>query len=466
MPNNDLLLLMMVGAFVVGAVYFYRNFQTYVVVVLVAITPLYGTEFMPREVLGITGLNFWNVLWLLAIAVIAPRFTKLKAGAGQTYFSPSIIIFTFVLLVATAYAMTEASAFPHFGPDAMSVTTILLSGWIKPMQILVLGWLVYAYCINVGDVRVVNRAVLAGGIVFAAAVVYFYFVGSLKTNYISDETYLTGRGMVSHAMGMHANDVGAWATYALVFSVLVKEQNRTWMLMRYATIAASLLTIVLSFSRTAFVAAPIALLLALPRVRWKERFVAVSIFVIIAVLMAPRIIERASFGLQSGKLDDISAGRTETIWGPLLKDVVERPILGNGRFAQLRSISYKKLRLAHAHSLYIQILLDMGIVGLAIVLTASMRLFQIGRKAKTMLPHLVFVMFLVGIAGHTFYPDIANHIVWVTYGISLATLALSRRAQNRVSPRAGGVLVSASGSTSPGQLVMRHAKPSHGTALR
>lgn len=432
--QHPVVALLLIAVFVVGALFNTKRFPTYSLVVLLAITPFYGTEFMPRELMGMTGMNFWNLIWFVTVLATIPlALSSVQFRQAPKYFSVPLIIFILALTLATAYAMIDIKAFPNLGPRSMSLMGVLLLGLVKPIQFLLLGWLAYVLSVYKGETRSIYRAILASAIIFGTLVLYFYFAGSHQVDEQSSVGYVAGREAVSAGTGMHANDVGAWATYGIIAAVLIPAEKGFWGVLRYVAIVMSFLAIVFSFSRTAYVAAPIVLLVAFRHVRMKERLFALGAFAVVVTLAAPLIMERAMFGLEEKhtSLNDVSAGRTDRIWKPLWEDVEENPVIGNGRFAQFRSKSFFKLGLFHAHSLYLQILLDMGSIGLIIVLVVMGNIFLVGRKARTMLPHLMMVMVMVGITGHSFYPDQSNYVVWVIYGVSLATIVLGRTQKSR-----------------------------------
>lgn len=444
MLNDDLLLLMLGGAFAAGAVFNLRRFDTYVLTTLIAITPFYGTPMMPHEVLGITGLNFWNIVWIIAMTSLAPGFLSSSRSASlPDYFSRAVVVFVVAVAIATVYSMAEIDKFPRFGVGATTLTSLFLTGLVKPLQFMLVGWMVYIQVLRTGDSRPLFRAMLVSIVIFGILVLYYYYVGT-ATSTASEfdagySTYRSGRFKVSDGMGIHVNDVGAWGVYALVISVLARDSSRFWAMCRWLAIVMALVAIVFSFSRTAWLAMPLAAALIFRRIPLKQKVLLGGLFAIIIALTFPLIMERAETGLETRdlNLDHITSGRTTTIWGPLLKDIAKQPVVGHGRFAQLRSILYMKYRTTHAHSLYIQILLDMGVVGLVIVLAVVARMYRVGQKAESMLPHLLLIMLFVGLAGHSFYPDVSNVALWIVYGISLAAVARSKvaMASNVGNPR-------------------------------
>lgn len=426
--NPDLIFVLLMAAFLVGAFMNLKRFRAYALVTLILITPFYATIFMPREVFGITGLNFWNVVWLAAVGfVFLPARECQPAVPGPPFLSWPLAVFVIALLLSTVYGMNADPAMPRPGSnDPTTPLAIFLQGWLKPMQFMVLGWLVYRHCLATRDVRPVARTVLVSAIIFGAMVLYLYWLGSTSGYVDPYGTYVIGRDAVSMLSGMHANDVGAWATYGLVFAVHWQERSRLWAYVRRAAIAMAILTVVFSFSRTAYVVAPLALLLLFKNISLKEKVAAMIVVAVVVVYTAPLLIERASFRMETKDLNEISALRIERIWKPLWSDVEESPIFGSGRFAQIRSKHFPMMRVSSAHSAYLQILLEMGAIGLLIVGLMLYRLYAVGAMSQSALPYLIFVCCMVGIMGHSFIPDASNFLMWVGYSMSLAMLALAR----------------------------------------
>lgn len=424
MEAKALVLLLMFLAFLAFAAVNLARLKSFFLAALIMITPIYGTNFMPREVLGIVGLNFWNIVWIITLLAIAPDFlSKRKTLRPPPFFGFALIVFIMAQLFAVAAALTDLDSFPKSGRAAMGVATVILVGFIKPLQFLLVGWMTFAYCALTRDTRTIERSIFASAIAMGGLVTYYFLRG------FDGSDINTGRFYISAELGMHVNYLGAWAAMTLMCSLVFPAEGGFWKIVRWSAIIMSAIAIVLSFSRMAFIAAPIGLFLVLGRIPAKERLAAIFLVAVVIIVAFPLLLQRASVGLESGNLNEISAGRTETIWGPLLQDFRDNPVFGSGRFAQLRSKSFPRLGLMDSHSAYLQIMIDMGTVGLVIVSFWLFEMYRIGRKAKSLLPSLIIVMCLEGISGFSFYPDASNFVIWVIYGMALAHIAVKRQSQ-------------------------------------
>ena len=81
--------------------------------------------------------------------------------------------------------------------------------------------------------------------------------------------------------------------------------------------------------------------------------------------------------------DAVSAGRIEGIWLPLLPELLKSPVWGNGLSSVLWSFPMLNGIMAavgHAHNAYLETALDMGFVGLALMLAYFAHVWRGFRK--------------------------------------------------------------------------------------
>jgi O-antigen ligase len=107
---------------------------------------------------------------------------------------------------------------------------------------------------------------------------------------------------------------------------------------------------------------------------WKFNAKALSLSIIALMLAAlfgaDALYERMTRGFGEGA-DAVSAGRIEGIWLPLLPELAKSPLWGEGLRSILWSfpmVNEAMLRTGHAHNAYLEALLDMGIIGLALLM--------------------------------------------------------------------------------------------------
>jgi O-antigen ligase len=193
------------------------------------------------------------------------------------------------------------------------------------------------------------------------------------------------------------------------------------------------LALVLSFSRACIGAAVLvgALFLA-----WKFNAKTLSLallgVVIVGLFGAEALYSRMTMGLDEGA-NAVSAGRIDGIWLPLLPEIWKSPIWGNGLSSILWSfpmVSESMMRVGHPHNAYLEALLDMGVVGLALLLAYYVHVsrgFWALAKDASLSPELrgvfqgataALAAFLVtGMVGSSLRPEAEAAFLWVAIGL-------------------------------------------------
>jgi O-antigen ligase len=177
------------------------------------------------------------------------------------------------------------------------------------------------------------------------------------------------------ALGLHANELGR--LYVVAYAILLftwVESRETWLrLSLLASMALVVVALVLTFSRGAFVAFIVVNLLFPLWRRNAKSLVFFGLLAAAALFALPgAVYDRVATGYGEG-LNAVSAGRVETLWLPLLPEVLRSPIYGNGLGSILWSEAMRSgagqtiLAVSHPHNAYLQTLLDMGIAGLVLV---------------------------------------------------------------------------------------------------
>src|SRR5687767_13720369 len=92
---------------------------------------------------------------------------------------------------------------------------------------------------------------------------------------------------------------------------------------------------------------------------------------VLLILMPGTIRDRVMRGF-GGDLNALTTGRTGEIWLPLLPELWRSPFIGNGLSSILWSEAMRSeriLQVGHAHNAYLETLLNMGVIGLLLVLS-------------------------------------------------------------------------------------------------
>ena len=263
-------------------------------------------------------------------------------------------------------------------------------------------------------------------------------VEDLVVNGISlDSVVSTGDRDFLSWTGMHANEIGLMAN--LGFAILLYTAAATARpfprLTLFACAIAAAATAALTFSRGAFIG--LAIIVGhylITRRRTGQIVLALSITVGVALILPDAFVERATTGFHTEDAHAISAGRLDMIWRPLLPTFWEAPILGHGLGSTqwaTPNIRGVMLPVGHPHSAYLGVLLDLGMVGVAIVAAffwSAWAMFK--HLAKTHADPLwrgvfqggvvcLICLAVQGLTDDRFVPTYPQVALWLCYGLAL-----------------------------------------------
>ena len=349
-----------------------RDFRVGVVLIAL-IMPLSRSHLFPHAMFGITGLNPLNVVML---GTLAACLMQLPAG-GLRRFAPTPLLWLYIAPIAVAGALGSR----HVGEIAPlyrirgyiefdTVAGYLVEMVAKPMMFVAFGLLVGAAAARSRRPERLLLPALLSVWIMALVVIVFVLQSGIGLEALAAGT---SREFLSE-LGVHANDLGR--LFAFAFAILLF----TWAEARGPALRMALLVsmglafaaLILTFSRAGFLSLGVALVLF---VLWRPglRTVLGALAIAAIILVLPAVVfDRAETGFGEG-LNAISAGRIDGLWLPLLPEFLNSPVFGNGLGSILWSgvmrsgDSTAVLGATTPHSAYFQALLDMGVVGFALL---------------------------------------------------------------------------------------------------
>jgi O-antigen ligase len=244
------------------------------------------------------------------------------------------------------------------------------------------------------------------------------------------------------AIGIHANDLGRVyaAAYALLLFTWWESKRPGLKTFLFITMGVLAFALMLTFSRGAFTGFIVVNLLFLAwKFNAKTAMLAIAAIAIFAIFAPGYLYSRVMLGVDSGDANTVSAGRIDEIWLPLLPEIFKSPIWGNG----LGSVMWSSPMLAgamhtvdHPHNAYFETLLDMGIVGLGVLLAFYWYVWRGLRKLGSnayLSPEMrgffqgaaaSLIAFLVsGMAGSSLRPTFEFVHLWMAIGMMYGLLA-------------------------------------------
>jgi O-antigen ligase len=242
-------------------------------------------------------------------------------------------------------------------------------------------------------------------------------------------------------IGAHANSLGRVfvTAYALLLFAWWESKPGQAKHALLAMLGILSFAIMLTFSRNAFLGFLVvnALFLA-----WKfnmKKLGLAMLGVTLAAAFAPAsIYRRVTFGFDAGA-NEVSAGRIEGIWLPLLPDVLNTPPWGKGLESIMWSDAMNSgamLLVGHPHNAYLEAYLDMGIIGLVLLLAFYWHVWK-GFRALGSNAYLtplargffqgacaaLIAFALAGMSGGSLRPQPENVLLWMAIGMMYGLLA-------------------------------------------
>ncbi|HWI37907.1 MAG TPA: O-antigen ligase family protein [Burkholderiales bacterium] len=341
-------------------------------VLLLIMMPVEGSYLFPHNMLGVTGLNPFNVVLGATLLAFLVRGRDLKRFVPKPlfwlYLVPVVIAgFLGTRHVDDIYPYFYEVEVIHF-TDAMGYLRDVL---VKPMFMVVASLLIGQ---AVAQAKRVENFLVP--IIIAVWVMSLMLIGFVVTSGLSlGQLALATQRTLLSVLGMHANDLGR--LYAVAYGLLLFTWGETkdvrLKTVLVVTMGALTLALLFTFSRGAFIGWALVNVLFLV---WKfnARTAAIAIFCagVGLAVMPGAVVSRMTLGLVGGTdVNEVSAGRIDEIWLPLMPELFKSPVWGSGLDSTMWANALwaeTMLPVTHPHNAYLQAILDMGLLGLGLLL--------------------------------------------------------------------------------------------------
>lgn len=362
---------------------------------VILLTLLLPVSTMLPQVRGLNVLNLLTLATLFAFVLQAMAFRPPAGRAAPPEGAcaggrPGVVGLPWPLLAGFLLPVTVGVliAWPHIPEAARNYprmvgareiyepTAYVLNRFLKP----VFYYFSYAFLLA-NAVRASRRperflAAFAGSLVLPCLAV-FYTVATYPGTFddlSADREFMAPRGM-------HANEFGllfALASGPLLF-VGGGARSLGWRVLALGTFAMVTLALLLTFSRGALLAYLIVVAgFLLHHKRVKTLVLSAAVAGLVTLAAPAALQERFGTGLRDGALgdtsqvekDELTAGRVHG-WMLLVPDVWDSPWLGRGLGSTQWSaaVAAGLYKANHPHNIYLEILMDLGLVGLAAMVT-------------------------------------------------------------------------------------------------
>jgi O-antigen ligase len=433
----------MVGLYValslVCAVAVLFDFRTGAVLMLLLL-PFSASALFPHGMLQITGLNPLNLLLLATLAsyVIHGRLQP----AGALVPKPLVWLYLLPIVVAGLIGMPHVYSIPAFFYETGGLTfqneqQYLLVTVVKPFVIVAVALMIGAAAARS---QKPERFIIA--IALSAWLIALIQIGFVISEGVPIGAMATpGARSFYSPIGIHANDLGRLHLYAVALLLFVwAEAKRPGLrLFLLLTLGVLGLALLLTFSRASIAgAALVGALFLMWKFNAKTLSLALIGLMLVALLAGDVLYSRVTLGFDESA-DAVTAGRIEYIWLPLLPELAKSPLWGNGLSSVLWSFPMLNGAMAavgHSHNAFLEALLDMGIIGLTLLLAYYVHVWRgfraLGSNAW-LTPEMrglfqgataALIAFLVtGLTGSSLIPKPESAYLWIAIGLMYGLLA-------------------------------------------
>lgn len=413
---------------------------------------------MPKGMLGIQGLNPWNIIMLCVLL----GWIVQRRREGLQWDLPGGIkfllwVYVVLILVGVYRLLQDYSGLTAYAllKEAEPPTT---AGLVSELIVNTVKWIIPALLLFDGcrDNKRLRWAL--------AAIAGVYFLLALQViNWMPLATVTSGADLSERSLKILMNEIGyhrvniavmlaggTWAVFAL------RPMARTSRMALLVTIASglTLFGLALTGGRAGYATwAVVGMLMAL--IRWRKYLLIAPIAVALVIAFVPAVQQRMMQGFTSESRDTanptqrtvqiqgggadaytITAGRN-VAWPPVVDKIGKAPWFGYGREAmRSQGISSYLLRefgedFGHPHNAYLQWLLDNGWVGAVpvfflflLVLRRSISLFADSRSpvfvsVGGVCLALVFAQLVGSLGSQSFYPVEGTVGMWCAMGLML-----------------------------------------------
>ena len=396
--------------------------------------------YMPKNIAGIQGLNPWNVLFVsIFLAWLASRRRE-----GLKWDMPGrvqlvMILYLGVIVLGFFRALYDMSYIENY-PIARLISDELINTikWVLP------GLLLFDGCRSRKRLKLALVCLLGMYLVISLLVIrrmpFALVLGGATENLMHTRKKLT------RTVGYSAPDLSAFlagASWAMVAAApLVRRKiHKVWFFCAAGTAAFAQ---ALTGGRAGYVAwGATGLILCL--VKWRKYLILAPIVPIVLYVIFPGAAQRMLTGFGHTNLAgessvdsfELTSGRMQ-IWPHVIEKIEEAPIAGYGRLAMKRTGLTTFLgdkygdseAFPHPHNMYLEFLLDNGIVGFIpiiaffiIIGVYSLRLFRdsdplLAATGGTALA-LILAQLISGMGSQHFYPKESTMCMWAAIFLSV-----------------------------------------------
>jgi O-antigen ligase len=391
-------------------------------------------EDMPTSIMGIQGLNMWNIVFLSVFLAWAVSRRHLGYSWDMPrHISVLLVLYLLVIVVGFLRAVFDRSHIESYPlKNLISEELINTIKWVVP------GILLFDGCRTRKRVVQALVCLLVMYLLLSAQIVKRMPWESARGG--SDERIQRTRLKICQGIGYSSCDMStllAGASWGMLAALPLVRKKKYWLMI---SAAAGVITFgqALTGGRAGYVAWG-ATGLALCLLKWRKQLLLAPVLLILLPILLPGATARMMYGF--GKTDvsgqkivddyEATSGRT-LIWPHVIDKIGESPAIGFGRMAMNRTGLTEFLgqtygeseAFPHPHNMYLETLLDNGVIGSIPILLFwggmvfySARLFRSKNRLYSAVGGLSLALILAqlvaGLSAQHFYPRESTMCLWM-----------------------------------------------------
>lgn len=399
---------------------------------LILITPFASTGILSLNIFGIPGMKLPNILAFLVLVIFLVSKKPYRIPKWHITFIVGVLtLFIVAVLRSTSYI---PDTFNYVWGAEYSLGRYLLSYMVKPLLIFIPFILISLYIRTRENLNKIIVSVIGAIFILSCAILLFY-VFSIPDNPAVRQV----RFSIADAFGMNTNNLADF--YIIAFPLVMAYTIYKKSLFPIIICFLSLASIGILYSRSAYLSVLAGILLYfIISGRWRWIPVYIGAFLLSLWLIPSSIKNRALMGLAGDDLNVISSGRIDSLWVPVLTEFLQDKtniLFGMGRYAIMGTDALKNgltPKVSHAHSIYIDTLIDSGVIGLGFFVFMFLMMLKkflvcqrsiadpFYREVLCGVSVSVVSFMLRGITDSFFFPALTNAFIWVVLGIGIAIL--------------------------------------------
>jgi O-antigen ligase len=324
------------------------------------------------------------------------------------------------------------------GEDPYSILEYLLQYFVRQLIYFIPFIFIIKFCKKISDLEyVINTLVLSIGLL-AIFIIYSYLFG------IEDRSSMEVVGETTSLIGLHRNAVADFfiAGFPIILARYFLKKN----IINILVVWLSVVAIGFLYSRTAYgllILSTVLYFYVSRRIKFSPLLIAIAIGLFF--IIPSTIINRASKGLEVRDQEEVTS-RIDHIWRPLIEEYagdLKGLLFGRGRYAMLSSnavaTGLTPTTMMHPHNMYLEQILDVGIIGLVCMIWLFAILFRkVHRTLGTIQDYKlreyrcgmivsIASYFIAGVTGRSFFPQLKNSFFWIIVGMTFVLIKLIQK---------------------------------------